>query len=111
MPSILILPLYEGNLTGPPYKAVKALAGSAFCILAICQRFDWVQYVQNLPDWDIAIIIVPNRAISTGNGRWHLLPDDGGTRPFFDVDLTLKHRIPPVIAPWLVERKLSEDAF
>ncbi len=85
---------------------------SAFCILTICQYFDWVQDVQFLPDGDIAITIVPNGGdFRQGNGRWHLRPDDGGTRLFFDVDLTPKDRLLPVFGPWLVQRKFSEDAF
>jgi Protein of unknown function (DUF3047) len=55
---------------------------------------------------------VPNRGdFRQGNGRWHLLPDDGGTRLIFDVDLTPKYWLPPVFGPWLMKRKLAEEAF
>lgn len=85
---------------------------SVFCILAICQNFDWIQDVQFLPNGDISITIVPNQGdLRQGYGHWRLLPVDGGTRLLFDVDLTPKYWIPPVFGPWLVQRKLSEDAF
>jgi len=85
---------------------------SAFCILAICLHFDWVQDVRFLPDGDIAITIVPNRGdFRQGNGRWRLLTDDGGTRLIFDADLTPKYWLPPVFGPWLMKRKLSEEVF
>ncbi|MGZ4957647.1 MAG: SRPBCC family protein [Methylomonas sp.] len=85
---------------------------SEFCIVAICQQFDWIQDVKVLPNGDIAITIIPNQGdFQQGNGRWRLLPADGGTRLIFDVDLTPKHWVPPVVGPWLVEQKLTADAF
>jgi hypothetical protein len=85
---------------------------SEFCILAICQNFDWVQDVQFLPDGDIAITIVPNQGdFRQGNGRWRLLSVDGGTRLSFDLDLTPKYWIPPVFDTWLAQQKFSDDAF
>lgn len=85
---------------------------SEFCIMAICQQFTWIQDVQVLPNGDISITFVPNQGdFRQGNGRWHLLAVEGGTQLIFDIDLTPKYWIPPVFGSWLVERKLSNDAF
>jgi len=93
-------------------REVRMGVRSEFCILAICQHFDWIQDVQFRPDGDISINIVPNQGdFRQGNGRWRLLSVDGGTRLLFDLDLTPKYWIPSVFGTWLVQQKLSEDAF
>lgn len=85
---------------------------SEFCILGICQHFDWLQDVQFLPDGDISITIVPNQGdFRQGNGRWSLSSVDGGTRLLFNLDLTPKHWVPPVLTTLLMQQKISDDAF
>jgi len=84
---------------------------SEFCVLAICQDFDWIQDVQFLPDGDISITIIPNQGdFRQGNGRWRLFSVDGGTRLLFDLDLTPKYWIPPIFGTWLAQQKFSDDA-
>lgn len=91
---------------------IKMGVRSEFCILTICQYFDWIQEVQFLPDGDISITIVPNQGdFRKGIGRWRLFSLDGGTRLLFDLDLTPKNWIPPLFGTWMVQEKLSEDAF
>lgn len=85
---------------------------SDFCILTICLNFVWVQDVETLPDGDIAMAIVPNQGdFRQGSGRWRLLSDNGGTRLIFDVDLIPNFWIPPVFGPWVMKRKLADEAF
>ncbi|MEC4746945.1 SRPBCC family protein [Methylomicrobium sp. Wu6] len=94
------------------HGGIRMVVSSDFCILAVCLRFDWIQDVRLLPDGDIAMTIVPNRGdFRQGNGRWHLLSNGASTRLIFDFDLTPKYWLPPVFGPWLMKRKLSEEAF
>jgi len=91
---------------------IRMGVSSEFCILAICLHYDWVQDIRYLPDGDIAMTIVPNRGdFQQGIGRWHMLPDNGGTLLIFDIDLTPKYWLPPVFGSWVMKQKLSEKAF
>ncbi|MEC4748342.1 SRPBCC family protein [Methylomicrobium sp. Wu6] len=85
---------------------------SAFCILAICLRFDWIQDVRLLPSGDITMTIVQGGGdFRQGNGLWRLLPDGASTRLIYDVDLTPKNRIPLVFGSLFIKQKLSEESF
>jgi ribosome-associated toxin RatA of RatAB toxin-antitoxin module len=98
-----------GNLDG---GGVRMGVRSEFCILVICQHFDWIQDVQFLPDGNISITIVPDQGdFRQGNGHWRLFPVEGGTRLSFDLDLTPKYWIPPVFGMLLAQKKFSEDVF
>jgi hypothetical protein len=100
---------FVGNLDN---GRIRMHVMSEFCMVGICQHFEWLQDVQFLPDGDISITIVPNQGdFRQGNGHWSLLPVEGGTRVLFSLDLTPKHWIPPVFGTLLMKRKLSEDAF
>jgi hypothetical protein len=91
---------------------VRMSVNSAFCILAICMNFNWVQDVHFLPNGNIAMTIVPDHGdFQQGNGLWRLFPNDGGTRLIFDIDLTPKYWVPSVLGPWLMKQKLSEESF
>jgi uncharacterized membrane protein len=91
---------------------VRMGISSEFCILAICLHYNWIQDVRHLPDGDIAMTIVPNRGdFQQGTGRWHMLPDNGGTRLLFDLDLTPKYWLPPVFGSWLMKQKLYDKAI
>jgi hypothetical protein len=85
---------------------------SEFCILGICQYFNWLQDVQFLSDGDISLTIVPNQGdFQQGNGRWSLSSVDGGTRLLFSLDLTPRYWTPPVLGALLMQQKISDDAF
>ena len=91
---------------------VRMGVSSDFCVLKICLNFVWVQDVRSRTDIDIGIAIVPDRGdFREGSGRWRLLPDAGGTRLMFDIDLTPNFWIPPVFGSWLMKRQLAEEAF
>jgi hypothetical protein len=91
---------------------IRMGVSSEFCILAICQDFDWIQDVHFLPGGDIPITIVPDQGdFRQGNGRWRLIPVEGGTRLSFDLDLTPKYWIPPVFGTLLAQQKFSKDVF
>ncbi len=91
---------------------IRMSVRSSICIISICEHFDWVQDIRFLSDGDIVMTIVPNQGdFREGTGRWRLLPAGGGTRLMFDIDLTPKYWVPPVFGPWLMKKKLTEDAF
>lgn len=85
---------------------------SQFCVLAICLDLAWIQEVREGPGGDIVVNLVPNRGdFRAGSGRWRLLPEQGGTRLVFDIELTPNFWVPPAFGPWLMEGRLAEETL
>lgn len=85
---------------------------SQVCILGICLELNWIQEVHTLPNGDIVADIVPDQGdFRKGTARWRLLPEGGSTRLLFQADLTPNFWFPPLIGPWLIKRKLSNEAL
>ncbi|MDQ2694300.1 MAG: SRPBCC family protein [Pseudomonadota bacterium] len=84
---------------------------SRVCILAFCLTFDWPQTVRTQADGDIVAVIGPGGDFREGRARWRLIAEDGGTRMIFDADLVPAFWFPPLIGPWLIKRKLQDEAL
>lgn len=82
------------------------------CILLACLDFAWTQQVYTDNSGDIVADIEPGTGdFRSGQARWRMLAEDGGTRLLFDARLEPDFWFPPLIGRWLMERKLREEAL
>jgi hypothetical protein len=85
---------------------------SKFCALAICLHFAWIQEVRALADGSVSVAIPLGRGdFREGSGRWRLLSEKEDTRLIFDLDLRPNFWIPPLLGPWLMQRKLAAESL
>lgn len=90
--------------------SVRMRAVTKVCILFICRNFTWIQEIRTLPSGDI-VAVIEKGDFREGRVRWRLLPENGHTRLLFDAHLVPDFWFPPIIGPWLIKRKLQEEAL
>jgi len=91
---------------------VRMAVVSEVCILVGCLDYSWVQDVRLLPSGDILAVIDPGESdFEAGWARWRLRADQGGTRLIFDAKVVPRFWIPPLVGPWLLERRLGTQAL
>lgn len=91
---------------------VRMQVFAGVCILMFCLNYQWVQDVKTLPDSDVlAVIDAEVSDFREGRARWRFLPQDGCTRLVFDADVRPDFWFPPLLGPWLIKRKLAEEAL
>lgn len=89
---------------------VRMRAITRICILFICRNFTWIQEVRTLPSGDI-VAVIEEGDFREGRVRWRLLSENGHTRLLFNADLVPDFWFPPIIGPWLIKRKLQDEAL
>ncbi len=91
---------------------VRMRVASNVCILFVCLEFRWWQRVRAPPGGDIEAEIVPGSGdFREGRARWTLLPEGETTRLTLELHLVPDFWFPPLIGPWLIERKLRQEAL
>ena len=80
------------------------------CILVFCKRVERVQDVFLIDAHTVVAVIVPGAGdFRAGKARWNISTDDGATRLLFSETFEPDFWVPPVIGPWLIERKLVRE--
>lgn len=85
------------------------------CVSFFCKHLKQVQdmhFAAEDPGYRIRAQVLPHLSdLRYGQARWHLMPCGSRTCLTFDAQLEPDFWIPPLIGPWLVERKLHEQAM
>jgi hypothetical protein len=80
------------------------------CILVFCKRIVQVQDVRMPDAYTIRASMVPGISdFRSGEARWLLQEQDGGTQLHFSHVFEPDFWVPPLIGPWMIERKLVEE--
>ena len=112
-PGITKVRLLDVSATGAQRMAVEATS----CVMLFCRTYRWVQAVRDLDDGTIlAVLESPPGDLQSdfrkGLTRYRFLPhDDDCTRLVFEAELEPIFWIPPMVGPWLIERKLIAEAL
>jgi hypothetical protein len=80
------------------------------CILLYCKRVEQVQDVTLLNGYLIEAVLVPRYSdFRSGFARWQLTDDGPSTELLFSNCFEPDFWVPPLIGPWLIERKLVRE--
>jgi hypothetical protein len=80
------------------------------CILVFCKRVEQVQDVTLVDARTLVATMVPGAGDFRGGlARWELMPDGDGTVLHFTEVFEPDFWVPPVIGPWLIEKKLVNE--
>jgi Polyketide cyclase / dehydrase and lipid transport len=85
-----------------------------FCVVAICRTLKHVQRMRIEPTeagGRIEAVTVPPPAsdFRAGSARWQVSADGDASRFEFDAHLQPDLWLPPVVGPWMVQRRLDEE--
>jgi Polyketide cyclase / dehydrase and lipid transport len=82
------------------------------CVWIYCKRLRQVQDVTDAGDGSIVAIVIPEQSdFSYGYAHLSLWQEAAGTRVRLQGDLKPNFWIPPLIGPWLIKRKLIDEAL
>ena len=102
----------SGVLADPaPDGATRVHTMVRGCVLFFCRDVRRVERLELVPGEQIVARVEPQHSdFSEGVSRWRFqaLPD-GGTEIDFHMHMTPRFRVPPVIGPALVKRRLQRD--
>ena len=80
------------------------------CILVFCKRVEQVQDVNLIDSRTLEATMVPGAGDFRGGlARWEFMPDGDGTVLHFTEVFEPDFWVPPVIGPWLIEKKLVNE--
>jgi hypothetical protein len=80
------------------------------CILVFCKRVEQVQDVNLIDSRTLEATMVPGAGdFHSGLARWEFTPDGDGTVLHFTEVFEPDFWVPPVIGPWLIEKKLVNE--
>lgn len=103
--------LDESVATGPRrvYTDVRV------CVSFFCRHLRQVQDMRFTPrpdGGDVQAVVLPERSdLRYGLANWTLRDCGGRTCLHFEAELEPRFWVPPVIGPWLMQRKLREEAM
>lgn len=85
------------------------------CVSFFCRHLEQVQDMRFTPrpdGGDVSASVIPERSdLLYGLAHWQLRDCSGRTCLSFDAELEPRFWVPPVIGPWLMQRKLREEAM
>ena len=80
------------------------------CVAVFCRELKQVQVVEQHPDGDIIVTILPGRGdFRRGYARWHFQAANAGTRISFESELEPGFWVPPFIGPILIKHALWRE--
>jgi hypothetical protein len=80
------------------------------CILVFCKRVEQVQDVTLVDSRTVEATMVPGAGDFRGGlARWEFTPDGDGTVLHFTEVFEPDFWVPPIIGPWLIEKKLVNE--
>lgn len=82
------------------------------CVLAFCKTVRQIMRYHMRPPKRLDMHVVPGKGdLSAGGAHWRFLVDGTAeTMLLFDASVTPAFWVPPLIGPWLIARKLREQA-
>lgn len=83
------------------------------CVAFFCRQVNQVQHYETEPPGVLRMLVVPERSdLRFGMAQWRFQPLNQNTSLLhFDAQLEPDFWVPPLIGPWLVQRKLQQQAL
>ncbi|MGB5177904.1 MAG: SRPBCC family protein [Gammaproteobacteria bacterium] len=80
------------------------------CILMFCKRVEQVQEVTLMEGYAITAVILPQGGdFRSGVAHWQLTASGAATEMLFTNSFEPDFWVPPVIGPWMIKRKLTQE--
>ena len=80
------------------------------CILVFCKQVEQMQRVVQVDSRTVEAVMLPGQGdFRTGFARWRFGGDGTATELYFTEELEPDFWVPPLIGPWLIERKLVRE--
>ena len=78
------------------------------CVLIFCKSLGRTEYLYMTAPGHIRSVAVPEQSdFHHSVSEWHLEPDGDGTRVLYHLEMEPKFWVPPIIGPWILQRRLS----
>lgn len=81
------------------------------CVMGFCRVFDQVQDMRKDPPEHLQADVIPGISnLRYGKANWRIWDEDGRAKLIFEAVVEPDFWVPPLIGPWLIERKLASEA-
>ena len=78
------------------------------CVLIFCKSLARTEYLYTTAPGYIRSVTVPDKSdFHHSISEWHLEPDGDGTHVLFHLEMEPKFWVPPIIGPWILQRRLA----
>jgi hypothetical protein len=78
------------------------------CVLIFCKSLARTEYLYTQAPAYIRSVTVPERSdFSHSISEWHLEAEGDGTRVLYHLEMEPKFWVPPIIGPWILQRRLA----
>ncbi len=81
------------------------------CVMGFCRVFDQIQDMHKTPPEHLrADVIADVSNLRFGRASWRIWDEAGRAKLIFEAVVEPDFWVPPLIGPWLIERKLASEA-
>ena len=78
------------------------------CVLIFCRSLMRVELLESEAPGLIRTITLPEHSdFEHSVSEWRLEPEDGGTRVLYHLEMVPAFWVPPIVGPWILQRKLQ----
>ena len=78
------------------------------CVLIFCRSLMRVERLESDAPGFIRTVTLPEQSdFKRSVSEWHLTPEAGGTRVAYHLEMVPDFWVPPIIGPWILQRKLK----
>ncbi len=82
------------------------------CVVGICRVFDQVQDMHMNPPQHLRAEVIPELSnLKYGQASWRIWDEGDEARLMFEAVVEPDFWVPPIIGPWLIEKKLASEAI